>query len=91
MIGPKVKYAITYKVNEQSFELYRKKYNHDFKVPVITKEDFEGAIAMDMPSINSFVVAWQDQIKFFDSDTFKAREEIILPINLEKDNTREHN
>jgi len=46
---------------------------------------------MDMSSINSFVVAWQDQIKFFDSDTFKAREEVILPIHLEKDNTREHN
>jgi len=70
MIGPKVKYAITYKVNEQSFELYRKRYKHDFKVPVISKEDFEGGLAMDLSSVNSFVVAWHDQVKVFNSDTF---------------------
>ena len=36
MIGPRVRYAITYKSGEQSFDLYRKKYIHGFKVPVIT-------------------------------------------------------
>lgn len=91
MIGPKVRYAITYKTNEQSFELYRRKYAHDFKIPVITKENLEGAICMDMSSINSFIVAKLDQVRFYNNETFKLREDVNLPIKLMKADTREPN
>ena len=51
MIGPKVKYAVTYKINEQSFEIHRRRYIHGFKVPVITKQNYEGGICLDLPSV----------------------------------------
>jgi hypothetical protein len=38
MFGPKVKYGITYKSNEQSFDIYRKKYVHDFKVNAVNMD-----------------------------------------------------
>lgn len=91
MIGPKVKYAITYKTNENCFELYRRRFEHDFKVPKITKEDFEGGISMDLPSVNSFIVAKLDKIRFFNNSTFELREGIKLPIELLKGDTREPN
>ena len=34
MFGSKVKYSVTYKTNQRSFDIYRRKYWHDFKVPV---------------------------------------------------------
>lgn len=37
MFGPKVRYCVTYKNNQRSFDIYRRKYEHDFTVPVITK------------------------------------------------------
>ena len=91
MIGPKVKYAITYKTNENSFELYRARFEHDFKVPKITKENFEGGIAMDLPSVNSFIVAKLDKIRFFNNETFELRPNIKLKIDLLAGNTREPN
>ena len=33
MFGSQVKYGITYKVNQKSFDIHRRKYWHDFKVP----------------------------------------------------------
>ena len=61
---------MTYKQNEQSFEIHRRRYIHGFKVPVITKQNYEGGICMDLPSEQCFVVALLDKINFFDSNTF---------------------
>ena len=34
MFGSKVRYCVTYKTNQKSFDIYRRKYWHDFKVPI---------------------------------------------------------
>jgi len=35
MFGSKVRYCITYKTNQKSFDIYRRKYEHDFRVNVV--------------------------------------------------------
>jgi len=37
MIGSKKKYAITYKQNEKSFDIYSRKYMHNLRVNVVKK------------------------------------------------------
>ena len=44
-----------------------------------------------MPSINSFIVAKLDQVRFFDNETYKVREGVTLPIELLKADSREPN
>lgn len=34
MFGSKVRYCVTYKTNQKSFDVYRRKHWHDFKVPI---------------------------------------------------------
>lgn len=53
MFGSKVKYGITYKTNQNSFDVYRRKYYHNFKVPVVGT-NLEGAFGLDLPSIDRF-------------------------------------
>ena len=36
MFGSRVKYGITYKANQKSFDIYRRKYEHDFRIPVVS-------------------------------------------------------
>lgn len=50
MIDPDVRYAVSFKQNEHCFEIYRRRHIHDFKVPKITKENYEGGICLDLPS-----------------------------------------
>ena len=49
MFGSKVKYGITYKTNQKSFVIYRRKYEHNFKVPVAS-ENYEGAKGLEIKS-----------------------------------------
>ena len=55
MFGSKVKYGITYKTNQRSFDVYRRKYIHDFKVPVVDT-NLEGSFGIDLTSIKAFCV-----------------------------------
>ena len=34
MFGSKVRYGVTYKTNQRSFDIYRRKFQHDFKVSI---------------------------------------------------------
>lgn len=34
MFGSKSKYCVTYKTNQCSFDIYRQKFEHDFKLTV---------------------------------------------------------
>ena len=77
MFGRKVKYGISYKSNERSFELYRRKMAHVFKMNV-DDQDFEGAKGIELMSMNVFLVTKIDQIIMFDSDTFQICGEIPI-------------
>lgn len=70
MFGAKVKYGITFKSNEPSIDIYRRKYEHDFKVCTV-EMDLDGSRGLPVMSMNAFLVSKIDTIKFFDIDTYK--------------------
>lgn len=88
MFGSRVKYCVTYKTNQKSFDIYRRKYFHDFKVP-ITDENLEGSIGLELPKQNTYLVSKIDKVIVYDSETFTAID--TIPITLMKADTREPN
>jgi|APSaa5957512535_1039671.scaffolds.fasta_scaffold53588_2 hypothetical protein len=88
MFGSKVKYGITYKQNQRSFDIYRRKYEHDFKIPVV-HQNLEGSLGIELQHHNAFVVTQIDKIYIFDAETFKELSQI--PVNLLQTETREPN
>ena len=88
MFGSKVRYCVTYKTNQKSFDIYRRKYWHDFKVP-ITNENLEGSICLELQKMNSFLVSKVDTIIMYDSESFEQIDSV--PIKLLKADTREPN
>ena len=88
MFGSQVKYGITYKTNQKSFDIHRRKYWHDFKVP-INHHNLEDSIGLEVASMKIFFLANIDEIRVYDSNTFKILD--TLPIKLLKTETREPN
>ena len=70
MFGAKVKYGLTFKSNEAGFDIYRKKYEHDFKICTV-EDDLDGSMGLPVESLNAFLVSKRDIIKFYDIDSFK--------------------
>jgi hypothetical protein len=88
MIGPKVKYCVTYKNGQRSFNVFRAKYLHDFRQNIVS-ENLEGAKALEFTNNNTFVLFKLDKLWVFDSTTFQKIEEI--PITLMESVEREPN
>lgn len=59
MFGSKVRYGITYKTNQRSFDIYRRKFMHNLKVNVLA-DNLEGAFGMSLPLLGCFLVARVD-------------------------------
>lgn len=90
MFGSKGIYGITYKQNEGNFDVYRRKYVHDYKVNVV-HEDFDGAKGLPVESMKAFLVGVNDKIKFYDVNTFMEIKESEITIPLLESKTREAN
>ena len=90
MFGPKVKYGITFKTNEQSFDIYRRKYVHDFKV-VTVNQDFDGSRGLPVESMDAFLVSSVKNIMFYDIHNFKEIKDCRLEFPLLETKTRERN
>jgi hypothetical protein len=90
MFGPKVKYGLTFKSNERSIDIYRKKYIHDFKVCAVD-DDLDGSRGLPIESMNAFLVSKFDTIKFYDIDNFKEIKDCEIKIPLLPSVTREKN
>jgi len=88
MFGSKVRYGISYKTNQKSFVIYRRKYEHNFKVPV-ANENYEGAKGLEIKSQGKFLVAKIDKVKIYDTDNYLECGE--LEIKLLPTETREPN
>ena len=90
MFGSKSIYGITYKQNEGNFDVYRQKYQHDYKVAIV-HEDFDGSKGLPVESMKAFLVGVKDKIKFYDVNTFMEITESEIQIPLFKSTTREAN
>lgn len=88
MFGPGGKFGITFKSNQNNFNIYQSKYRHDFKVSV-SDMNFEGAKALEIESRKIFVVGVRDDIRLYHSDTFLLVEGEDIPITLMKSEGRE--
>ena len=69
MFGSKVRYCITYKTNQKSFDIYRRKYVHDYNVNVVS-DNFDGQVGLPIDSMGAFLVSKIDEVKFYDVDSF---------------------
>lgn len=88
MFGRRVRFGITYKTNQRSFEIYARKCMHNLKV-CVQSENLEGAIAIELTKHKVFLVSKIDKVMMFDSENFKQIGSI--PITLLITETREPN
>ena len=88
MFGRMVRYGISYKQNQKSFEIFRRKYMHNLKV-CVQGDNFAGAQSLEIVSMNTFLVSKIDKVLMFDCDTYQPCGEI--PIKLLPTETREPN
>ena len=88
MFGSKVRYCITYKTNQRSFQIYRRKYIHNFKVTV-NDENMEGSKGIEFARLGLFLISKVDKALLYDSSSFRHLAQI--PIKLLKSETREPN
>jgi hypothetical protein len=70
MIGPKVRYCVTFKNSSNGFTIFRAKYVHNFKVNVLNK-NLEGSKVIELQSLKSFVVTSTAGIMLYDSNSFE--------------------
>ena len=56
MIGAAKRYSITYKQNENDFQIYKRKFMHNLRV-CVNDNNFEGSIALEMPLSNFILVS----------------------------------
>jgi hypothetical protein len=83
MFGSRVRYGITYKTNQLSFDIYRRKFIHDFKLNVV-EANLDGSRGLPVESLGAFLVSKIDQIHFYDMDTFKEMPQCMIQIPLFK-------
>jgi len=86
MFGKRVKFCLTYKTGQAGFDIYRRKYQHNFKVNV-QNDNYEGSLGLELQSMNTFLVTKRDSIQLYDNKTFQMFGQ--LPIILFKSDTRE--
>jgi hypothetical protein len=66
MIGPKVRYCVTYKPGSKSFNVFTAKYIHNFKVSVVNT-NLEGSKALEIVSMDMFMCSRKDSVFIYDS------------------------
>lgn len=65
MFGSRVRYGITFKANQPGFQIYMRKYFHNFKV-AITMQNYEGAVGSNLALMKSYVMAEKTKIGVYD-------------------------
>ena len=81
MIGPKVKYCVTYKNGQKSFNILKAAYTHNFKISVIL-QNLEGSKALELQSLRCFLSTTTSGVNIYDSYTYELKG--VLEIELLK-------
>jgi aspartate 1-decarboxylase len=71
MFGARVRYGITFKANQPGFQVYSRKYFHNFKVAVTTN-NYEGSVGSNLSLMKSYVMAEKTKIGVYDQENFNA-------------------
>ena len=81
LFGNKVKYGITYKSNEKSFDVWQRKYTHNYSTNVVSN-NLEGSLGLPMEGINSFLVSNTKEINVYDLRTYEEIKDAQIKIPL---------
>ena len=88
MFGSKVRYGVTFKINDKGFDVHTRKYSHDFMVP-FNDDNFEGSLCQEIPRMKILLISSVDKILIYDSVTLQFLS--YLSVTLLKSETREPN
>jgi hypothetical protein len=69
MIGAMRRYAITYKQNERSFDIYKRKFMHNLRV-CLDDNNYEGAKSLEIATSNLMLVSKIDQVVMYDNENY---------------------
>lgn len=86
MFGSRVRYGITYKATNKSFEVYKRKFQHNFKVTIL-EENLQGSKGIEFEKLGIFFITKTDKVVQYKTETYE--EDGTLPIKLLKSDTRE--
>jgi len=90
IFGSKVKYGITYKTNTKGFDVYSRKYEHDFKVNV-KSENLERSMGISVDTLGRCLVSKIDHIAVYDIENYEEKKDEEIKVNLLPSTTREPN
>ena len=88
MFGSKVKYGITYKPNQNMFDVFRRKYIHNIQ-STVNNGNFEGSKGMELISQGIILVTKIDKVLLYNLRTFEECGQI--PVELLPTVSREPN
>lgn len=70
MFGRASKYAITYKTSTSGFRVYKRKYLHNFKVP-IDGRNYEGSYGANLGEMQAYAIASGNEIQILSVTNFE--------------------
>ena len=79
MYGSAGRYCVTYKTSERSYNIYKRKYIHDFKIKVI-EENFEASKSLFLKATNQFLVCMKNHVRFYDAKEYTEMKDYNLTI-----------
>ena len=69
MFGSRARFCITYKTNQKGFQIYTRKYYHNFKV-IIDDQNYGGALGQNLASLCAYVMTHKTKISIIDHTDF---------------------
>ena len=90
MFDKKVTFCITYKANQRSFTIYKRKNDHNFKIPVV-EENYEGSRCCEVQKYNMFLCTHIDKVLMYDSQEYRKLGQLDITLLAKGEDEREPN
>ena len=78
MFGARVRFGITYKTNQPGFQVYTRKFFHNFKV-AISNNNYEGAKGCNLPSMGAYIMSEKQKVGIYDQKDFQLIQSWNVP------------
>ena len=82
--------CVTFKQNKKDFNIYTRKYRHDFKLTT-NNSNYEGACSLFIPTNNVFLVSNIDNIQTFNAIDYSEVDKNLMEVKLMPTEERERN
>ena len=80
MFGSRVLFGIAYKENQAGFQIFSRKYYHNFKVQ-ISKENMIGSKGCTLSSMNAFIITHGMNVTIKQNGSFEVLQSWNVPSN----------